>query len=137
MKYDHAFVRSLVFRSNGGRPITTGPAIGNRPVLALGQSFVGCKPVGPLPGGLLAEDRAQFLQARIDGTEAQFAGTAAFQGRIADIVIGAVDLVNAGCDVAPTGCIGSKTAQVHVPEIKLRFAIDNPSSDHLANSTRA
>src|SRR5579875_1099953 len=123
-----------MFSADSRRPVASGPPVGNRPVLALGKTSVGREPVGTFPTGFLAEDRAQFLEPVVERTEPQFARAATLQGRIADIVVGAVHLVNAGRDVAAAGGIGPKTTPIHVPEIEAGLAINNPLRDHLANS---
>ena len=123
-----------MFRANGWRPVATGPAIRHRPCLSLGQLLIAAEPVWPFPAGLFTEDRVQFFEALVDRAESQLARAAALQGGIADIIVCAVDFVDARSDVAAAGRVGSKASDVHVPEIKARLAVDDPFRDHLADA---
>src|SRR5438876_10355836 len=125
-----------MFHANSRRIVSVGPPVWLRPILTFRQGFIQRKPVRAFPAGFLTKACPQFLQATIHRAEAQLAGAAAFLRRIENIVIGAIDFMDAGRDVATAGWIRSEAANIHVPEIKARLSFDDPLREHLANSTR-
>src|SRR5216683_6656099 len=129
-----AFPRGLVLDTDGGRPVAACPAARRGPSLAFRLGCVAGEPVWPLPTRLFAEDRSQLIQAAVDGTQAQVARAAALLYWIADVVVGAVDFIHAGGNVASTGRVGSEAAHVHVPHIEARLALHDPIRHHLADA---
>src|SRR5690242_9545478 len=125
-----------MFRADGGRPVASGPATRHRPVLPLGQRLITREPVGAFPARLFAKDGSQFFQSRINRTETQLTCAATFPHGIANVVVGAIDFVDARSDVAAAGGIGPETSHIHLPQVKPRLAIDNPVRHHLAHASR-
>src|SRR5579883_2841670 len=103
----------------------------------IGQWLIRGEPVGTLPAGFFAEDRAQFAQAIVDRAEAQLARAAALFEGITDIVIRAVDLMHARGKIRAAGRIGPEAADIHMPQIEFRLALNDPFRQHLAHPPRA
>src|SRR5437667_5607924 len=93
---------------------------------AVGRGGIRRKPVRSLPSRLLAEACAKLLQPRVGGGEAQWPARLTLLIGIVDVVVRRVDLDGSGARVGLTAILTAEPAQVHLPQVKARLAIDDP-----------
>ena len=117
------------------RPVLSGPAA--RPQVLVAPGDVHVEPVDALPAGLLAEAGAVPRVPRIRGRDAQRAPGEALLARVLDVVVRRVDLDRAREREALRAVLAAEAADVHVPEVPLRLALDDPLRHDLADAARA
>src|SRR5438876_6648975 len=93
--------------------------------------------MGAFPASFLAKYGTQFFKTSIHGTDTQLTRTTAFPHGVADIIVRAVDFVDASGDVTAAGGICAKAPNIHFPQIQAGFTVNNPLCNHLANTTCA
>ena len=101
------------------------------------RGLVGGEPVRALPAGLLAEDRAQGLERLVGRRDAQRAAGDALLVGVVDVVVGGVVLVGASEGVGLRAVLGPEAPDVHLPEVELRLAGDDPLGQLLADAAGA
>src|SRR3954452_15584788 len=69
--------------------------------------------------------------------DAQRAAGLAVLARVADVVVGLVDLLGALERVRRRAVVRAKAANVHLPRVELRLALDDPLGHHLADPASA
>ena len=111
------------------RPMDAGPAA--RPERLVAGGRVGLEPVRALPAGLLAERRAQAVQDLVGRRGPQRAAGEALLVRVVDVVVRGVDLGRARQRVRLRSIRGAEAADVHLPQVELGLAVDDPGR-HLA-----
>ena len=74
---------------------------------------------------------------RRGGREPQRAPGAALVVRIEDVVVGLVRLADPGVGVGRRAVLGAEAADVHLPEVEARLALDDPLRHHLADPAGA
>src|SRR5438874_9423329 len=95
---------------------------------AVGRGGIRRKPVRSLPSRLLAEARAKLLQPRVGGGEAQWPARLTLLIGIVDVVVRRVDLDRSGEGIGLATILTAEPAQVHLPQVEARLAIDDPFS---------
>src|SRR5438874_1365696 len=110
-----------------GSPATGPPAVR---VNGIGQ-----KPVRSLPSRLLPKGRTQFLESGIGGGEAKRPGGLPLLVWVVNVVVRGVDLHRARQRVGAASVLATEPAQVHLPEIESRFAVDDPLGHRLSHAT--
>src|SRR5438093_46615 len=86
------------------------------------------KPAWSLPSRLLAEARAKLLQPRVGGGEAQWPARLTLLIGIVDVVVRRVDLDGSREGIGLATILTTEPAQVHLPQVEARLAIDDPFS---------
>ena len=76
----------------------------------------------PLPAGLLAERGAVRRVPLVGGRHAQRPARAALVVGVLDVVVGLVDLADAGERVAGRAVVGAEAPDVHLPQVQRRLA---------------
>ena len=112
-----------------GRPVLARPAARSERLVAGGG--VRLEPVRALPAGLLAERRAEALEDRVGRRHPQRPAGLALLVRVVDVVVGRVVLDRARQRVALASIGRPEPPDVHLPEVELGLAIDDPRR-HLA-----
>src|SRR5438093_11876668 len=95
---------------------------------AVNRGGIRRKPVRSLPSRLLAEACAKLLQPRVGGGEAQWPARFALLIRIVDVVVRRVDLDGSRESIGLATILTAEPAQVHLPQVEARLAIDDPFS---------
>ena len=116
------------------RPVPAGPAA--RPQRLVAVAVIRVEPVDALPAGLLAEARAVRGVPRIGRRDPQGPPRKALLAGVADVVVGRVHLGRAGERVRLGAVLAAEAADVHVPEVPLRLAVDDPLRHDLADPAR-
>src|SRR5438094_2628442 len=104
---------------------------------AVGRGGIRRKPVWSLPSRLLAEACAKLLQPRVGGGEAQWPARLALLIRIVDVVVRRVDLDGSRESIGLATILTAEPAQVHLPQVEARLAIDDPLSHRGAHPAGA
>ena len=107
--------------------MTAGPAA--RPEAFVASGRVGLEPVRALPAGLLAERRSELDEARIGRGQAERPTGLPLLVRVVDVVVGRVDLDGPGQGVGLAAVLGAEATDVHLPEVELGLAVDDPGRD--------
>src|SRR5205814_3924808 len=87
------------------------------------------EPVRPLPAGFLTEGAAKLDQARVGRGEAQRPTGLPLLERIVDVVVRGVNLGGAGQAVRARAVLIAEAPDVHLPQVELRLAVDDPLRD--------
>ena len=113
-----------------GRPVVARPAA--RAERLVPGRGVRLEPVRPLPAGLLAERRTERLEGLVRRRGAERPPGLALLVGVVDVVVGRVVLDRARERVALRPIRGPEPPDVHLPEVELGFALDDPGR-HLAS----
>ena len=111
------------------------PAPGSEPLVAGGG--IRLEPVRALPAGLLAERRAELLEDRVGRRHPQRTAGLALLVRVVDVVVGRVVLDRARQRVALASVGRPEPPDVHLPQVELGLAIDDPRRDLAPDPTGA
>src|SRR5581483_1365264 len=101
------------------------------------RRLVALVPVHALPAGLLAEHRAVLRVPSISAGHPQRATGSALVPRIADVVVGLVNLAGARQRVGGGAVMRAKAADVHLPHVERWLPLDDPLRHHPADPARA
>src|SRR6185312_14892399 len=130
----HRLAAGPVLGTDRGRPVLPRPAA--RPQILLTGGGVRLVPVDPLPAGFLAEGGTVLAVPEVGGGDAQRPAGGALVVGVADVVVGLVGLPDPLVGVGRRAVGGTEAADVHVPEVEARFAVDDPLGDHFADPAR-
>jgi len=122
-------------RTNRRRPVLAGPT--PRAGGLESRVLIPGKPVRSLPAGFFAEDGTQLGESRVCGRQAQRPASLAFFVRIVDVVVGRVDLGGPSEREGLAPVLAAEPANVHLPQVELRLALDDPVGDLPADATGA
>ena len=120
------------------RPVPAGPPPG--PQVLGPRRGIALIPVHPLPAGLLPENRAVLAVPGVHAGGPQRTAGLALMARVADVVVGLVDLLGPGERVAGRAVMRPplpEAADVHLPHVERRLAGDDPLGHQLADPARA
>ncbi len=117
------------------RPVASRPAARSQRLVA--GSGVRLEPVGALPARLLPEGGTELEQARVGRRDAQRTPRLALLPGVVDVVVLRVHLGRPREGVALRAVVPAEAADVHVPEVVLRLAVDDPLGHDLADAAGA
>src|SRR5438552_17235327 len=95
------------------------------------------KPVRSLPSRLFTEAGAELLEPRVGRGEAQRPARLALLVRVVDVVVRRIDLDGSAEGIGLTPILTAKPAQVHLPQVEARLAIDDPFGHRCAHPSGA
>ena len=125
-------------RADRRRPVLARPAA-RSVARAARRRRVGVRlePVRALPAGLLAEDRAELLEDLVGRRHPQRPAGLALLVRVVDVVVGRVvlDRPRERVRLRPIG--RPEPPDVHLPEVELGLAVDDPGRHLAADAARA
>src|SRR5262249_48383839 len=130
----HPLAAAAVLGADRRRPVLSGPAARAQVLGAVGG--VRLIPVDPLPTGLLAEGGTVLAAPEVGRGHPQRAARGALVVGVADVVVGLVGLADPLVGVGGRAVGGPEAADVHVPEVEARFAVDYPLGYHFPDPAR-
>src|SRR3954451_10050441 len=111
-----------------------GPASRSKGIVAVG--LVRLEPVRTLPAGLLPERGAELLEERVGRRHPQWATGLAFLVGIMDVVVRRVVLDGPSERVPLASVCRPESADVHLPQVELGLAVDDPRRDLATDAAR-
>src|SRR5439155_23711464 len=91
------------------------------------------KPVRSLPSRLFTETGAELVEPRVGRGEAQRPARLPLLVRVVDVVVRRVDLEGSAEGIGLTPILTAEPAQVHLPQVQARLAIDDPFGHRCAH----